>query len=344
MQTTRSYPVYPLPPHFEAAKVGEVWKVAYQEREHEAGRWAGEYHIQPAASDAIKVALIIIDAQNTFCIPGFELFVGGRSGLGAVEDNRRLCEFIYHNLGSITQITATLDTHTAMQIFHPVFLVNPQGEHPAPLTLISSDDLIHGRWKFNPAIANSLNITPEYGQAHLVHYAEELKERHKYDLTIWPYHVMLGSIGHALVPAIEEAVFFHTIARSSQADFEIKGGNPLTEHYSAIGPEVLDGPDGEKIAQRSRKFIHKLRQFDRVIIAGQAKSHCVAWTISDLLGDILEHNPKLVNKVYLLEDCTSPVVVPGIVDYSDQADEAFRRFKEAGMHVVRSTEPMENWP
>jgi len=330
MNTTGRFAQLPLPPHFDAAKVGEIWKVAYLERENEARRWAIEHQIQAAKSDATKTALIIIDAQNTFCIPGFELFVGGKTGIGAVEDNRRLCEFIYHNLGSITQITATLDTHTAMQIFHPIFLVNAKGEHPAPLTLISSEDLSHARWKFNPAIANSLDITPEYGQAHLLHYAQELKERHKYDLTIWPYHVMLGSIGHALVPAVEEAIFFHTIARSSQADFEIKGGNPLTEHYSAIGPEVLDGPDGAAIAKRSRKFIQKLRQFDRVIIAGQAKSHCVAWTIADLLGDILEHDPKLVRKVYLLEDCTSPVVVPGIVDYSEQADEAFRRFQEAG--------------
>jgi nicotinamidase-related amidase len=344
MSKPASQPVLPIPAHYDPARVGEIWKVPYQERAAEATRWAKAHHIQPAAADKITTALIAIDIQNTFCIPGFELFVGGRSGMGAVEDNRRLCEFIYRNLAAITQITATLDTHTAMQIFHPVFLVDAQGEHPAPLTLISYNDLLQGRWKFNPAIADSLNIAPEYGQAHLLHYAQELKERHKYDLTIWPYHVMLGSLGHALVPAVEEAIFFHTIARSSQADFEIKGSHPLTEHYSAIGPEVLDGPTGEVIANRSRTFIHKLRHFDRVIIAGQAKSHCVAWTIADLLGDILEHDPKLVSKVYLLEDCTSPVVVPGIVDYTDQAEAAFRDFEAAGMHVVRSTQPLEAWP
>jgi nicotinamidase-related amidase len=343
MSKPASHLVLPIPAHYDPARVGEIWKVPYQERAVEAARWADEQHIPPAAADKITTALIAIDVQNTFCIPGFELFVGGRSGMGAVEDNRRLCEFIYRNLAAITQITATLDTHTAMQIFHPVFLIDAQGEHPAPLTLISYDDLLQGRWKFNPAIADSLNITPAYGQAHLLHYAQELKERHKYDLTIWPYHVMLGSLGHALAPAVEEAIFFHTIARSSQADFEIKGSHPLTEHYSAIGPEVLDGPKGEAIANRSRKFIHKLRHFDRVIIAGQAKSHCVAWTIADLLGDILEHDPKLVSKVYLLEDCTSPVVVPGIVDYSDQAEAAFRDFEAAGMHVVRSTQPLETW-
>jgi hypothetical protein len=45
-----------------------------------------------------------------------------------------------------------------------------------------------------------------------------------------------------------------------------------------------------------------------------------------------------------MEDCTSPVVVPGVVDYTDEADAAFERFEEAGMHVVRSTEPIDRWP
>ena len=39
--------------------------------------------------------LLLVDVQNTFCIPGYELFVGGQSGNGAVEDNMRLCQFIY---------------------------------------------------------------------------------------------------------------------------------------------------------------------------------------------------------------------------------------------------------
>jgi nicotinamidase-related amidase len=51
----------------------------------------------------------------------------------------------------------------------------------------------------------------------------------------------------------------------------------------------------------------------------------------------------LAERTYLLEDCTSPIVVPG-VDYTDQADAAFRRYAAAGMHVVRSADPIETWP
>ncbi len=334
----------PLPPHYDPKRVGEIWPVPYQERAEQARRWALEHRIHPAAEDNFRTALILIDVQNSFCIPSFELFVGGRSGQGAVEDNQRLCEFIYRNLASITHIAATLDTHTALQIFHGLFLVDEQGNPAPPMTTVTYEDIAQGRWRFNPAAANSLNISPEYGQQHLLHYTRTLQERGKYALTIWPYHVMLGSLGHALVPAVEEALFFYTAARYSQVDFIVKGNHPLTEHYSAIAPEVNQGPQGETLVPRDERFLRLVQSFDRVIIAGQAKSHCVAWTVADLLEEIQRRDAALARKVYLLEDCTSPVVVPGVVDYSDQAEEAFRRFAEAGMHRVCSTQPISTWP
>ncbi len=333
----------PIPPFFDPQTVGQAWRVPYEERAAQARQWANDHHLQPAAQDSFKVALILIDVQNTFCLPDFELFVAGRSGQGAVEDNVRLCRFIYHNLDRITHIALTLDTHTAMQIFHAVFLVDEHGNHPAPLTIVTADDIRAGRWKFNPALAASLGIEAEYGQSHLAHYVNQLQSRGKYALTIWPYHAMLGGIGHALVSAVEEAVFFHSIARYSPPDFIIKGDNPFTEHYSAVGPEVKTDPQGNPIAEKNTKFLQKVRHFDAVIIAGQAKSHCVAWTVNDLLEDIQATDPSLAQKVYLLEDCTSPVVVPGVVDFTEQADQAYARFAQAGMHLVRSTEPIQTW-
>lgn len=342
--STQTY--LPIPHHFDAKKVGEVWRVLYQERAAEAKVWAKQYGIPSAAKDKTRICLMAIDVQNTFCIPKFELFVAGRSGTGAVNDNVRLCEFIYRNLGIITTIAPTMDTHTAMQIFHPIFWINDAGEHPIPAaTLVTLDDVQKGLWKVNPAVANSIaNSNYLALQKHVLHYVKKLSDEGKYPLTVWPYHAMLGGIGHALVSAVEEAIFFHNIARNSQTLFEIKGGNPLTENYSVLRPEVLDSADGRPIAQKNTRFIQKLLDFDAVIIAGQAKSHCVAWTIDDLLTEILAQDPKLAQKVYLLEDCTSPVVVPGVIDFTDQADAAFQRFADAGMHIVKSTQSIEKWP
>jgi nicotinamidase-related amidase len=333
----------PIPPHFDPGRVGEIWRVPYQERADEAHAWGEEHGLRPALENGFRICLVCVDVQNTFCIPGFELFVAGRSGTGAVDDNRRLCEFVYRNLDTITEIVPTLDTHRAMQIFHAAWLVDSDGKHPEPYTLLSPEDVEDGRWRVNPAAAESVGIEAEYAQRQLLHYTRELAAGGKYNLTIWPYHAMLGGIGHSLVPAVEEAIFFHTVARSSQPQFEVKGENPLTEHYSMLGPEVTTGPDGETIAGKNDSLIQELLQFDAVIVAGQAKSHCVAWTIDDLLEGDDARERALAPRTYLLEDCTSPVVVPGM-DYTEEADAAFERFAAAGMHVVRSTEPIASWP
>jgi nicotinamidase-related amidase len=333
----------PIPPHFDPDAVGSLWRVHYEERAVEARSWAEEHSLGPAANDARRVCLLVVDVQNTFCIPDYELFVAGRSGTGAVDDNVRLCQFVYRNLGTITQIVPSLDTHHAMQVFHSIWLVDEAGDHPAPYTLVSAEDVEAGRWRMNPAVAAALEIDPDYAQRHLAHYTRRLAEGGKYDLTIWPYHAMLGGVGHALVPAVEEAIFFHSIARHSQPDFQVKGSEPLTEHYSMLGPEVTEGPDGDRLGGRNTALVQKLLTFDLVVVAGQAKSHCLAWTIDDLLTDA-EVRERLAPRTYLLEDCTSPVVVPGVIDYTDEADAAFERYADAGMHVVSSTDPIAGWP
>lgn len=334
----------PLPPHFDPDSVARVWRVPYEARAADAEAWARQHGIRPAAEDSFRICLVVVDMQNTFCIPGFELFVAGRSGTGAVDDSRRLCEFVYKNVGAITQIVPTLDTHEALQIFHAAYLVSESGEHPPPFTLVSVEDVENGVWRFNPAASQPLGITADEGQRWLVHYVRRLRAGGKYDLTVWPYHSMLGGIGHALVSAVEEAIFFHGIARAARPDFQVKGDNPFTEHYSVLGPEVTESPGGERIAEKNRALVERLLGFDAVVVAGQAKSHCVAWTIADLLAAVHAQDRGLAERVYLLEDCTSPVAVPGVADYTAEADAAFRRFAEAGMHVVRSADPLASWP
>src|SRR5208337_4428163 len=102
-----SHTELPIPSHFNPDRVGEVWRIPYQERAEGAEKWAQQNKIKPAADDRFRICLLPVDVQNTFCIPGFELFVGGRSGTGAVDDNRRLGKFIYRNLDVITEICLT---------------------------------------------------------------------------------------------------------------------------------------------------------------------------------------------------------------------------------------------
>ena len=343
----------PIPSHFKTNKVGEVWRVDYQNIASLASSWSRKYELTPASDDDYRVCLILVDVQNTFCIPEFELFVGGRSGSGAVDDNIRLSQFIYKNLSNITEIIPTMDTHQAMQIFHSIFFVNNDGEHPDSFSQITVSDIEEGTWRFNDKLSHFFPFSQEYIESYLLHYTKELKKSGKYDLTIWPFHAMLGGIGHALVSSIEEAIFFHSISRYSQPYIHVKGDHPLTEHYSVLSPEVSDGPDGKPLPKRSESLFErpvgsesiyqKFIDYDAIVIAGQAKSHCVAWTIADLLNKAKD-NKDIIEKIYILEDCTSSVVIPDVIDYTEQADNAFKEFSDAGMNLVSSTEPINDWP
>jgi nicotinamidase-related amidase len=142
---------------------------------------------------------------------------------------------------------------------------------------------------------------------------------------------------------------FHAFARGAQSWVEVKGGNPLTENYSVLRPEVLTRFDGAPLAQRNTQFVRTLMAADAVVIAGQAASHCVKSSIDDLLDEIAATDPALAKKVYVVTDCMSAVTVPDgkgafVADFTPQAEAALQRFADAGMNLVRSTDPIASWP
>ncbi|HEY4176330.1 MAG TPA: nicotinamidase [Kofleriaceae bacterium] len=349
--TTRPSQPLALPPIFDGARASQyAYRPDASQLATTATAWRAQHAIKPSASDETRVHLLLIDVQKDFCFPEGSLYVAGRSGTGAIDDSRRIAELVYRNLNVITEITTTLDTHLAYQIFFPSFWLD---RDDAPLTahrVVTSEQIAAGEARPNPAMAKWLcggNYTWLCKQA--LHYTKELEKAGKYQLYLWPPHCLLGSDGHALAGIVHEARLFHAFARTSQSNVEVKGGNPLTENYSVLRPEVLSRFDGAALAQRNTGFVQTLLAADAVVIAGQAASHCVKSTIDDLLDEIAAHDPALAKKVYLVTDCMSSVTVPDgkggfAVDFSAQADQALAKFANAGMHLVRSTDPIASWP
>ncbi len=308
--------------------------------------------IKASGLDGKRVALLLIDVQRDFCFPQGTLYVGGRSGTGAIDDSRRIAEFVYREMGALTSVIPTMDTHFPFQIFTPSFWVDQDGNELLPHDMIDGNlDILRGgqptglKARTNPAMASWLS-GGNYGwllkQAE--HYVSELAKGGKYLLYVWPEHCVLGSMGHSLVGVVQEARMFHAYVRGSQNEVEVKGGNPLTENYSVLGPEVVSRWDGKgAIGQKNARFVKTLLDYDAVVIAGQASSHCVKSTIDDLLGEIQAKDPELAKKVYVLRDCTSAVVVPGVIDFTPQAEAALDRYAAAGMNIVESTSPMLSW-
>lgn len=337
----------PLPPHYDpangSAAAHHVADAAGLQRAAEA--WSREHAIPPAGEDRVRIRLLVIDAQVDFSFPEGALFVAGRSGTGAMDANRRLAAFVYRNLHRLTEITCTLDTHHPFQVFFPCAHLDEQGNHPAPHTVVSADDYRRGRYRPNPAMARQVGREPSWLRKQFTHYCEQLERSGKYQLYLWPYHCMLGSPGHGLAGLVEEARLFHGFARGAANLPELKGENTLSERYSIFQEEVATCWDGGPIpgACRNTNLIRSLFEQDAVLVAGLASSHCVKESITDLLGEIRATDPALARKVYLLEDCTAPVVIPGGPDFTEDAERAFRAFEDAGMRRVRSTAPLDAW-
>jgi nicotinamidase-related amidase len=314
-----------------------------------AADWRAAHAIRPMASDERRIHLLLIDVQKDFCFPEGTLYVAGRSGTGAIDDSRRIAELIYRNLGAITEITTTLDTHLAYQIFFPSFWLDRDDRPLSAHRTVTADQIAGGEVRVNPGVAKWL-CNGNYGWLckQVLHYARELEHAGKYQLYLWPPHCLLGSDGHALAGVIHEARLFHAFARTAQSIVEVKGGNPLTENYSVLRPEVLSRFDGAPLAQRNTQFLATLLAADAVVIAGQAASHCVKSTIDDLLDEIAAQDRALARKVYLVTDCMSAVTVPDgkggfAADFTPEAEAALQKFADAGMHLVKSTDPITSW-
>lgn len=343
----------PLPP-FHQSSQAEDWAYApsVPVLHAAAETWRRAHGIRPAATDRRKVHLFLVDTQKDFCLPAGSLFVGGRSGRGAVDDTRRIVEFIYRNLGQITEITVTLDTHIPHQIFFPAFWQDEGGNAPSAHRFVTGDDIRGGHLRPRSDLASWLaGGDADWLLRQAEFYCDTLEATGKYRLYLWPPHCLLGGEGHLLVGAVQQARLFHAFVRGSRNDLVVKGDEPLTESYSVFAPEVRLRFDGEPLGTRNHDLARRLLEADAIVIAGQAASHCVKSSVEDFLGEINSLDPRLAEKVYLLTDCMSAVAVPDadqpgafLADFTTEAQDALAQFARAGIHIVSSTDPMPSWP
>lgn len=236
----------------------------------------------------MKNHLIMIDPQNDFCDPKGALFVPG-----ADADMKRLADFILKNGTRINEIHCTLDSHQTVHIAHPIFWRDSQGNPPPPFSLITKEDVVtHAKWAARH---------PQF-QNHAIKYVTELEKHGRYQLMIWPPHCLIGSWGHSIVPAVQAQLADWERNHFNRVDFVAKGSNFLTEHYSGVQADVPDPADAS--TKLNTALIDALAEADNILITGEALSHCVANTITDIANAFGADN---VKKFILLQDTSSNV-------------------------------------
>jgi nicotinamidase-related amidase len=264
-----------------------------------------------------KIAVLVIDGQNDFCNPTGALFVPG-----ADEDMKRLAKFIERNKSKIGYIGLTQDSHMVIDISHPPFWQDKEGNFPNPFTIISAKDVKAGTW------------TPRFYPQAALKYLEDLETQGEFPHCIWPIHCVDGSEGAAIFAPLMKAVqewstsqcLFHKIVK--------KGVHPLTEHFGVFQANIpIPGEDGTQFNDRLAKI---LNEYDEVYFAGEAKTHCTATS----LKQAMKFDKNLAKKFVILEDCMSPVpgeVAPGVT-FEKLAQPIYDDAKALGIKFVKSTD------
>ncbi len=235
-----------------------------------------------------NVHLVCIDPQNDFC----DKDRGSLYVKGSDRDMKALADFISRAGDTLSDISVTLDSHSTLHIAHPIFWRNSKGEHPQPFTAIARPDVEAGRWT---------TTNPRWMKRGL-EYVTALEKNHRYVLTIWPPHCLIGSWGHGVYPAVSDALIAWENKNFARVSYLVKGSNILTEHYSAVRADVPD--DEDESTKLNSAFIDTMSVADRIYITGEALSHCLANTFQDVAEAFGEEN---IKKFVLLRNTTSSV-------------------------------------
>ena len=257
----------------------------------------------------MKNALFVIDAQNDFCLP-----TGTLSVPGALDDMKRLSTFLSKNKKHIENVTLTMDTHYVLDISHPTFWQDKNGNFPKPFTLITSSDVDNGVW------------TPRFRPSLAIKYIHDLEVNGEFPHVIWPEHCIMGSTGAAFVDVLMDSVKEWQRDTLNFYSVHTKGISPLSEHFGIFEANVPISNDPS--TQLNQNLITALNKYDNIYFSGEAKSHCVATTLKQAMKF-----PDLAKKFIILEDCMSNVPT-----FEHLADSIYDDAKNMGIHFAKSTD------
>lgn len=239
--------------------------------------------------------LLIIDPQNDFCdLPAALVPAGQKPTLpvaGAHADMLRLSEWIDKNRHQLDAITVTMDHHHRLDIAHPAFWRKDDGSAVGPFTTITSAQVKEGAYRPAPG------LSAERASAYL----EALESSGRFAHMVWPVHCQIGTWGQCIHATLQSALDLWEDETARNVCHVHKGENPWTEHYSALRAEIPVETD--PATGLNRKLLDQLAKADRILVAGEAGSHCVRATVEHLV----ENWQGELSRICLLTDAMSPV-------------------------------------
>eukprot|EP01034_Spumella_vulgaris_P030334 gene30334-37531_t len=208
------------------------------------------------------------------------------------------------NKKDIGEIFVTLDSHHKKHIAHQAFWSNKENDK-------------EGTGESPPLYSKILS-------------SQIGSEWHPRDVSL-----KIGTVGHSIQDGIQEAITEWCEENFTKTVKHIfKGMNCLTEMYSAIEAEVPMKTD--PTTTKNEELLMELKKSKRLIVCGQALSHCVNYTVRDIAAD---WDKDKLRQIYVIQDCSSPVT-----GYHEDGQTFLREIEALGCTVTTMDKALDNLP
>jgi len=284
-----------------------------------------------------RAHLLIVDPQNDFCdlpeslLPQLhgERLRPALAVPGAHADMQRLAALVDAAGDRLSDITVTLDSHAFVAIERTTFWRDASGQEVPPFTRITA-----------ACVAAGIHV-PVNGQAieaisgkplteRVIELLTRLEQAGRYTLMAWPVHCVTGSWGACIHPELDAALRRWERHAAAPVRKVHKGEYPLAEQYGVFEAETpLEAVPSTCFNRELASSL--LGPGTRLLVAGEASSHCVAASIEQLLafrgGD--------GRGIMLITDCMSPVA-----GFEAGQNAFFQRARAAGVALCRAEEAL----
>lgn len=284
-----------------------------------------------------------MDGQNDFCEGGSLPIEGGQN------DMMKIAQFIKNTGSDIKHIIATMDHHPLKHVGNAnmwryengykqlaPFSVVEKRKNNDHVTFVEKSSGLHVQCRLPSLVDGMMDWQPPRDV-----WGEETFKRPQ---TLWPVHCTAGTTGHALHPAVSDALCEWERYYDIDVDFIVKGDNPHIEEYSAVTWRKMDPVTGEiwvgdeappvdnshyspgKCQIRS-PLLDKIFKYatgcdyyewtedtvstdppemDVLLVTGLAENICVCETFRDIVGDIGHRNRDRMGKIIDTSDKKMP--------------------------------------
>ena len=213
-----------------------------------------------------------------------------------------ITELIYKNYNDIEDIFILSLCSVFIQIFNQTFWISKNGVYPSIGSTIYLKDVREEKWIINPTVVKNLYFNDMNSCRNFVIDYLNSAENSGNKLVIKPFRTLISSIDSAIIPLVEESVFYYSCIKGRQPIYENELFSPLGEYKSFFSPIGKNAVYGSLILKSKYSILGLLKNYEKIFFVGEKKERII-YSICDVMENYSLHN-EIFKKFFILNDLT----------------------------------------